>query len=290
MERISASPRRTPEIGRSVRRAACPSRTPVPALTFHGAVRRSLEAPRDRLGIPRWRGHLTQAGRPRKQSIHHGRFTSAVDSLVGDVPDQSENMRVATDEPAVEAPNADGLTPTPPVPEDTRLIPRGGDRSGPSSKRRTARLASASTEPLTGSMGKPANRQHRSDAVEAPAEVVRTHGLACSSRAVPTQRRPVPVDHVKQARLGRPAPHDHRAEVRAGAPRHHRLPRRRPEPRHARLAGQRPRPVRARSSVGQERDRLWQRWVSVDPSIEVDAGRRSTETPVIVLEPRDANA
>ena len=57
-----------------------------------------------------------------------------------------------------------------------------------------------------------------------------------------------------------------------------------------RLAGQQPRPVRARSSAGQERDRLWQRWVSVDPNIEVHAGRRSTETPVIVLEPRDGNA
>ena len=50
-----------------------------------------------------------------------------------------------------------------------------------------------------------------------------------------------------------------------------------------------PRPVRARSSVGQERERLWQCWVSVDPHIEVHAGRRSTETPVVVLEPRDAN-
>jgi hypothetical protein len=56
------------------------------------------------------------------------------------------------------------------------------------------------------------------------------------------------------------------------------------------LARQHPRPVRARSSVGQERDRLWQRWVSVDPNIDAHAGRRSTETPVIVLEPRDTNA
>ena len=30
------------------------------------------------LGIPRWGGHLTQAGRPGKESIHHGRFTPAV--------------------------------------------------------------------------------------------------------------------------------------------------------------------------------------------------------------------
>ncbi len=51
-----------------------------------------------------------------------------------------------------------------------------------------------------------------------------------------------------------------------------------------RLADHPPRPVRARSSVGQERDRLWQLWVSVDPDIEVHAGRRSTETAVVVLD------
>jgi F420H(2)-dependent quinone reductase len=52
-----------------------------------------------------------------------------------------------------------------------------------------------------------------------------------------------------------------------------------------RLAGQPPRPVRARPSVGEERDRLWQRWVEVDPRLDAYAGRRSTETPVFVLEP-----
>ena len=57
-----------------------------------------------------------------------------------------------------------------------------------------------------------------------------------------------------------------------------------------RLARQHPRPVRARASAGHERDRLWQRWVSVDPNIDANAGRRSTETPVIVLEPREVNA
>ena len=30
------------------------------------------------MGIPRWGGHLTQAGRPGKESIHHGRFTPAL--------------------------------------------------------------------------------------------------------------------------------------------------------------------------------------------------------------------
>jgi hypothetical protein len=53
-----------------------------------------------------------------------------------------------------------------------------------------------------------------------------------------------------------------------------------------RLARQHPRPVRARPSAGEERDRLWQRWVAVDPKLVAYAGRRSTETPVIVLEPR----
>jgi F420H(2)-dependent quinone reductase len=42
--------------------------------------------------------------------------------------------------------------------------------------------------------------------------------------------------------------------------------------------------------MGEERDRLWQRWVAVDPKLDEYAGRRSTETPVIVLEPRDRTA
>jgi deazaflavin-dependent oxidoreductase (nitroreductase family) len=57
-----------------------------------------------------------------------------------------------------------------------------------------------------------------------------------------------------------------------------------------RLARQHLRPVRARPSVGEERDRLWQRWVAVDPKLDAYAGRRSTETPVIVLVPSDGIA
>ena len=53
-----------------------------------------------------------------------------------------------------------------------------------------------------------------------------------------------------------------------------------------RLAHQQPRLVRACPSAGEERDRLWQRWVAVDPRLDAYAARRSTETPVIVLEPR----
>ena len=54
-----------------------------------------------------------------------------------------------------------------------------------------------------------------------------------------------------------------------------------------RLTGEVPRRVRARLAVGDERDRLWQRWVAVDPRIDAFSGLRSTETPVVVLEPRD---
>jgi hypothetical protein len=53
-----------------------------------------------------------------------------------------------------------------------------------------------------------------------------------------------------------------------------------------RLPHQQPRLVRARPSAGEERDRLWQRWVAVDPRLDAYAVRQSTETPVIVLEPR----
>lgn len=54
-----------------------------------------------------------------------------------------------------------------------------------------------------------------------------------------------------------------------------------------RQAGQQPRPVRARLTTGDERARLWQRWAAVDPGLDGYAARRSTETPVVVLEPRD---
>ncbi len=54
-----------------------------------------------------------------------------------------------------------------------------------------------------------------------------------------------------------------------------------------RLARRPPRPAHARAAVEKERARLWQRWVAVDPSHDVYASRRSTETPVVVLEPRE---
>jgi deazaflavin-dependent oxidoreductase (nitroreductase family) len=53
-----------------------------------------------------------------------------------------------------------------------------------------------------------------------------------------------------------------------------------------RLAHQDPRPVRARAAAGEERDRLWDRWAAVDKDLDAYAASRSTETPVVVLEPR----
>ena len=43
--------------------------------------------------------------------------------------------------------------------------------------------------------------------------------------------------------------------------------------------------VRAREVRGEERERLWRRWAAVQQDYDGFAGRRSTETPVIVLEP-----
>jgi deazaflavin-dependent oxidoreductase (nitroreductase family) len=57
-----------------------------------------------------------------------------------------------------------------------------------------------------------------------------------------------------------------------------------------RLVHEQPRPVHARPAVGEERERLWRRWSEIDPKIDAYAGRRSTETPVVVLEPRDGTA
>ncbi|HEV2810231.1 MAG TPA: nitroreductase family deazaflavin-dependent oxidoreductase [Acidimicrobiales bacterium] len=54
-----------------------------------------------------------------------------------------------------------------------------------------------------------------------------------------------------------------------------------------RLHGRPPHGVRARPALGQERDRLWQRWIAVNPRLDAYAGLRSTETPVVVLERAD---
>ena len=46
------------------------------------------------------------------------------------------------------------------------------------------------------------------------------------------------------------------------------------------------RDVVARAAIGPERDRLWDRWRAVDTNLDGYAGRRSTPTAVVVLEPR----
>ena len=53
-----------------------------------------------------------------------------------------------------------------------------------------------------------------------------------------------------------------------------------------RLAHQYPRPVHARLATGDERERLWQRFLSIEPEVDVFARDRSVETPVVVLETR----
>jgi hypothetical protein len=47
-----------------------------------------------------------------------------------------------------------------------------------------------------------------------------------------------------------------------------------------------PRPVRARAAAGDERLRLWARWREFDAKLDAFAALRSSETAVVVLEPR----
>jgi F420H(2)-dependent quinone reductase len=57
-----------------------------------------------------------------------------------------------------------------------------------------------------------------------------------------------------------------------------------------RLARQPERRVRAVEATGEERERLWQRWLDVEPEMAVYASRRSTDTPVLIFEPLDEPA
>ena len=54
-----------------------------------------------------------------------------------------------------------------------------------------------------------------------------------------------------------------------------------------RLPNEGPVPVSAREVKGDERERLWRRWAAVQQEYDGFADQRATETPVIVLEPRD---
>jgi hypothetical protein len=44
--------------------------------------------------------------------------------------------------------------------------------------------------------------------------------------------------------------------------------------------------VQAHAAQGIERERLWARWQEVDANLDAYAALRSTETAVVVLEPR----
>ncbi len=48
------------------------------------------------------------------------------------------------------------------------------------------------------------------------------------------------------------------------------------------------RPVRGRAAEGAERERLWERWRTIDKQLDEFAALRSTETAVVILEPRSA--
>ena len=48
--------------------------------------------------------------------------------------------------------------------------------------------------------------------------------------------------------------------------------------------------VTSRAAAGEERDRLWQCWREIDTGLDGYAALRSTQTAVVILEPRDARA
>ncbi len=52
------------------------------------------------------------------------------------------------------------------------------------------------------------------------------------------------------------------------------------------LAGGIRREVRGRAAVGEERERLWQRWRELDKDLDGFAAKRPRETAVVILEPR----
>jgi deazaflavin-dependent oxidoreductase (nitroreductase family) len=47
-----------------------------------------------------------------------------------------------------------------------------------------------------------------------------------------------------------------------------------------------PRHVTGRAAQGEERERLWSRWREIDKDLDAFAARRSMETAVVILEPR----
>jgi deazaflavin-dependent oxidoreductase (nitroreductase family) len=47
-----------------------------------------------------------------------------------------------------------------------------------------------------------------------------------------------------------------------------------------------PRLVTGRAALGEEREQLWSRWRDIDKDLDAYAARRSTETAVVILQPR----
>ena len=47
--------------------------------------------------------------------------------------------------------------------------------------------------------------------------------------------------------------------------------------------------IRARTARGEERERLWSRWREIDKNLDAYAARRSTETTVVIMEPRPSH-
>jgi deazaflavin-dependent oxidoreductase (nitroreductase family) len=47
------------------------------------------------------------------------------------------------------------------------------------------------------------------------------------------------------------------------------------------------RSVKARAAAGTERSRLWAKWREVEPNLDAYAALRSSQTAVVILEPRD---
>jgi crotonobetainyl-CoA:carnitine CoA-transferase CaiB-like acyl-CoA transferase len=54
------------------------------------------------------------------------------------------------------------------------------------------------------------------------------------------------------------------------------------------LAGGARHDIVGRAAVGEERERLWERWRELDENLDGYAARRPRETAVVVLEPRTA--
>jgi deazaflavin-dependent oxidoreductase (nitroreductase family) len=51
-----------------------------------------------------------------------------------------------------------------------------------------------------------------------------------------------------------------------------------------------PRLITAHAARGEERERLWSRWREIDKNLDAYATRRSTETAVVIFEPRATKA